>query len=299
MASILTHTLLNWLLADENPAIKYRALTEISGENPDVHKDCYDEIWKQKQIAKLLSCRNEDGLLATKGKHGLEPMDNLEVFAEFGLHKDARLDKNAQYSLDVIRTWKVKDTDLYACYTPSRLRALVMLGYCDNNVKTLIDEFAATQLSDGGFMCNRLLYKKPYRKSCYKAAVPGLLLYVECKRKNMLPSNADKLVDYFLRREVFYTSDMAENLFFHIDGVSPKFSKFGVPLMVYALSVLGVGDSPKMQKAWKLLYERLNENGRLRLDGSSKQPGVYGKDGQENKWATFYAMLADKYRIAK
>lgn len=292
----MTDEVFGWLLEDENPAIKYRTLTEINGENPEVYRDCYDEIWGHKQIVKLLSCRNEDGLLATKGKHSLDPIDNLEVFAEFGLHRDARLDKNAEYTLDAIRSWKAKDIDLYTCYAPNRLRALVMLDYCDNNVKTLIDEFAATQLSDGGFMCNRLLYKKPDRKSCYKAAVPGLLLYAECKRKNILPSNANKLIDYFLKRDVFYTSDKVENLFFHKDGVSPKFSKFGVPLIVYALSVLGAGNSPALHKAWGMIKDREGENGRLRLDGSAKQPGVFGKDGHESKWATFYALLAEKYR---
>ncbi|MCL2217244.1 MAG: hypothetical protein FWB91_09545 [Defluviitaleaceae bacterium] len=242
---------------------------------------------------KLLSSRDENGLLVIKGK----PIDDLDVFAEYGLQKDARLYKNAEYSLDLIRSWKKNDIDLYACYTPSRLRALVMLGYCGNDVMELIDEFSETQLYDGGFMCNRLLYKKPNRKSCYKAAVPGLLLYAECKRKNILPQNANKLIDYFLNRDVFYTSDKTENLFFHKDGVSPKFSKFGVPLIVYALSVLGVGNFPALHNAWEMIKDREGENGRLRLDGSAKQPGVFGKDGHENKWATFYAVLAEKYKV--
>jgi len=284
---------LNWLLEDENPAIKYRTLTEINDNNPSDHWDCYNEIWNQKQIVKLLSNRDENGLLVIKGKS----IDNLDIFAEYGLHKDERLDKNVEYTLDVIRSWKKNDTDLYACYTPSRLRALVMLGYCGNDVIELIEEFAATQLFDGGFMCNRLLYKKPDRKSCYKAAVPGLLLYAECKRKNILPQNADKLIDYFLKRDVFYTSDKTENLFFFKDGVLSKFSKFGVPLIVYALSVLGAGNSPALHNGWEMIKERENKNGRLRLDGAAKQPGVFGKDGHENKWATFYALLAEKYRI--
>ena len=284
---------LNWLLEDENPAIKYRTLTEINDNNPSDHWDCYNEIWNQKQIVKLLSNRDENGLLVIKGKS----IDNLDIFAEYGLHKDERLDKNVEYTLDVIRSWKKNDTDLYACYTPSRLRALVMLGYCGNDVIELIEEFAATQLFDGGFMCNRLLYKKPDRKSCYKAAVPGLLLYAECKRKNILPQNADKLIDYFLKRDVFYTSDKTENLFFFKDGVLSKFSKFGVPLIVYALSVLGAGNSPALHNGWEMIKERENKNGRLRLDGAAKQPGVFGKDGHENKWATFYAMLARKYQM--
>jgi hypothetical protein len=258
------------------------------GKDHQDHQACYNKIWEQKRIAKLLSVRDKNGLL----------IDKMDVFAEFGLSRDARLDKNAEYSLDVIRGWKKQDVDVYACYTPSRLRALVMLGYCDDNVKDLINEFAATQLSDGGFMCNRLLSRKPNRKSCYKAAVPALLLYAECKRKNILPANTENLITYFLKRDIFYSSNKTENLFFFKDG-SPKFGKFAVPLIVYAMSILGAGNAREMQTAWNMLNQRIGENGRCRLDGSAKQAGVFGKDGQENKWATFYCLLAEKWRNGK
>lgn len=288
--------LLNWLLEDENPAIKYRTLVEIKEKNPEDHKDCYEKIWNQKQILKLLSNRNENGLI-TRDKNDPTPLGNLEIFAEYGLSRDERLDKNAECSINEIRSWKKRDIDFYSCYAPNRLRSLVMLGYTDNNTKELIYEFVSTQIYDGGFICNKLLNRKPSRKSCYKAAVPALFLYAECKRKNIMLPNTDNLVNYFMKRDVFFSSDKKENLFFFKDGSSPKFSKFGVPLIVSALSILGRGNDKALQKAWIILKERENENGRLRLDGSAKSSGFFGKDGYENKWATFYALLAEKYRV--
>ena len=167
----------------------------------------------------------------------------------------------------------------------------------------LISQFASMQLYDGGFICKRLLDKKPERKSCYKATITGLLLYAECKRKGILPSNADIIIDYFLRRDVFYSSDMTKRFtdekigWRFIDNFFPAEPvRVGLPLIVSALAVLGVGSHPAMEKAWELLEEKENDKGKVILEGTlSRQPCNFGAVGEENKWVTFYALLAKKH----
>jgi hypothetical protein len=48
----MTNNVLNWLIEDENPAIKYRTLIELNDKNPADYQDCYNKIWEQKQIKK-------------------------------------------------------------------------------------------------------------------------------------------------------------------------------------------------------------------------------------------------------
>lgn len=52
-----------------------------------------------------------------------------------------------------------------------------------------------------------------------------------------------------------------------------------------------------MDRAWSLLDSKKNIDGKLTLEGTlTKQPCSFGKVGQENKWVTFYSVLAEKYR---
>jgi len=297
-----------WLSEDKNPAIKYRTLTEICGKSHEECKDLYNSIWEQKSIVNMMNRQDENGLWENEKRYYGNFLDlkYLTAFAEHGIQKDTRLDRFVDNS---VSGWKsLKKGEFASCGGPLVLRALVMMGYHDRpDVKEIISKFAEEQLYDGGFMCKMKLDKKPDRKSCYKAAVTGMLLYAECKKKNILPDNSDKLVEYFLKRDVFYSSDKS-NAFYDKDGkVGWRFvdnffpaepMRIGIHLIVSALSILGAGNDPAMTKAWQLFKEKEDANGRLKLEGTlTKQPCSFGTVGKENKWITFYALLAEKYRI--
>lgn len=185
------------------------------------------------------------------------------------------------------------------------MRAIVTLGYYErSDVQMLINKYVSSQLYDGGFTCKRLLDKKPDRKSCYKASVAGLLLYVSCEQKGITFNNTNHLTDYFLNRDVFYTSDKSSLVvdgkagWRYIDNFFPVESmRIGLPLIISSLCILGVGNHTGMKKAWDILESKKNNSGRLALEGTlSKQPCSFGKVGQENKWLTFYSVLAEKQR---
>lgn len=297
---------LRWLLEDDNPAVKYRAMTELCGASPDESRNVYDLIWETKPIINMLKKQDEYGLWSDKDYGAHTSLRYLTAFAEHGLRADERLDRVSRITVDTLREYDKKG-DLAGCAAPLTLRALVMLGYHEmSGVSELIGKFAGAQLSDGGFMCKMKLDKKPERKSCYKAAVAALLLYAECKRRGILPGNADALHDYFLRRDVFYSSDKTKTMYpadgrlgwRFIDNFFPvEPMRMGLPLIVAALSVLGAGRHRALDESWKLLKGKENENGRLCLEGTlTKQPCGFGKLGEENKWMTFYAMLAEKYK---
>jgi len=302
----MNEQVLNWLLEDKNPAIKYRALTEICGKSHEECQNIYDSVWEQKSIVNMMKKQDENGLWSTKDWGVHTSLRYLTAFAEHGLHSDKRLDNFVDYTVEFLRP-KERDSELAGCAAPLTLRALVMLGYHErNDVAELISKFASAQLYDGGFMCNMKLDKKPDRKSCYKGALAGMLLYAECKRNNILPDNADTLINYFLKRDVFYSSDKTK-AFFDKDGkVGWRFvdnffpaepMRMGIPLIMSALAILSVGNHPALTEAWQMFNDKEDANGILKLEGTlTKQPCSFGTVGKDNKWITFYALLAEKYR---
>jgi hypothetical protein len=181
-----------------------------------------------------------------------------------------------------------------------------MLGYQqDTRVINLMQNYSAAQLADGGFICRRLLAKRPGRRSCYKAALAALLLYAECKLRNTPLPGSEGLLDYFLKRDVFYDSESKTQLLLDgnpgwrsIDNFFPvETMRIGLPLTMAALAVLGVGSHPALSRAWAILEQKKQPNGRFLLEGTlTRQPCKFGSVGEENKWVTFYAMFAQKYR---
>lgn len=254
---MINNIILSWLLEENNPAIKYRTLTEILGKSLDDKEvqDTYSLIWQQKAIQKILSKKGDDGSwdISDYGVH--TSMRYLTALAEHGLYCDERIDRAIDIAVSFLNEKEeATGTSEYGgCSNALALRAIVMLGYHEHpGVKELIGKYASSQLQDGGFMCKRLLDKKPDRKSCYKATVAGLLLYASCKQKGLLIENTNNLIRYFLNRDVFYTSDKSKLVvdgregWRNIDNFFPVESmRIGLPLIVSSLSILGAGDDKK------------------------------------------------------
>jgi hypothetical protein len=60
---------------------------------------------------------------------------------------------------------------------------------------------------------------------------------------------------------------------------------------------MGYGNDERLNTAWNLLEKKKHANGRYPLEKTpSQSPWKVGEVGQENKWITFYAYLAKKYR---
>lgn len=302
---------IEWLLEDKNPSIKYRTLTEILGkplEDEEVQAT-YNLIWQQKIIQKILNKLDGNGVWATSDFGGFTSLRYLTALAEHGLSCDKRIENSIEFAVNAINaTYEEENAHITksygGCANALTLRAIVMLGYHNrSDVKELINKYISSQLYDGGFMCKRLLDKKPERKSCYKASLAALLLYASCKQKGITFDNSSLLIEYFLKRDVFYSSDKSNILangragWRFIDNFFPvEPMRIGLPLIISSLCLMGAWNNNGMEKAWTFLQDKKNSEGRLILEGTlTKQPCSFGKVGQENKWLTFYSTLSDKY----
>ena len=60
---------------------------------------------------------------------------------------------------------------------------------------------------------------------------------------------------------------------------------------------MGYGTIPELARAWQILATKKNSSGQYILDFTATQALLKaGKRGEPNKWVTFYALLAEKYR---
>jgi hypothetical protein len=192
--------------------IRYRVLTELLDvpASDAVAVRLREATWASKDVQRMLARQGVGGVWGHVGQKEYGAHTSLRYLtacAEHGLGQDPRLDGAAAYAVRFLV--ENQDADLDAdysgCSSALLLRALVMLGYRDEpGMQGLLARYAAAQLADGGFICRRLLAQRPDRKSCFRAALAALLLYAECARHGAALPGAARLVDYFLRRDVFY-----------------------------------------------------------------------------------------------
>ena len=277
-----------WLLGDDNPAVKYRTQTEILVQSAD----------KAETVAWLNNFLPNDW----KERNGLWSVYYLNSFAECGLtFEDTGLDKKTATGFGEDAPFDE------GCGDYMRLRALVRLGLGDEPaVRAIINKLAERQLPDGGFLCLHRLNKLKYTpKSCVKVNMLALLFCAECKKKGIHTDITQPLLDYFWNHKMFYRTSNPDALILDasegwrsIDAFYPfEVMRVGLQNIVEAFCALGHGNDSRLTEAWELLKDKEDPNGKYLLNGTlSKSYLPKERVGKPSKWVTFYALLAEKER---
>lgn len=301
---------IGWLLGDDNPLVRHRTLVELLGRSTtdsevvrardqvlDTLPQAVDTRWVTESnglrltynLLALVECgltRSEVDLaryLATK-------RGNESRKGPSGLHYDRRFDAS--------------------CGDAMMLRALVALGYKDHKmVRGWLEAFSESVLPDGGFLCLHWRPRFAYTpKSCMKDNMHVLLMLAECKKRGLEFEGTGLLLDYFMRRRVFYRSGSPDTLVLGdhagkrmTDNFFPSEPfRVGLPHLLYAFSMLGCGNRPELKQAWELLDGKKDKEGRYVLEGTlAKSYLPKERVGRPSKWVTLYALVAHKYRDAK
>jgi hypothetical protein len=282
-----------WLLEDETPEVKYRALTELLGRPRDDAsvKAARDALINSQAVAAAM-----DKFNANKK---WEDYNAFSTLAEFGLTRDdVPIDEYVERMINVTK-FNVM------CGKALLLRNLVALGYySDSRISGEIANVLTLVRGDGSLRC--LSNKKTANDTnlpdmcCYRQTTTYLLLAAELKKAGVNVPQAEALTDFYLRYNVIYRPD--DNDAFIIDDMAKTFYPFdavktGLHMILYGLAVLGAGNSHDCEKAFALLESKKDASGRYILEKSLSKPYFkVGKIGKQNKWITLYALLADKYR---
>ena len=281
-----------WLLEDTTPEVKLRTLKEYEKLPEDDEK-----VVECKRLL-LQSKVYERGLKKLRTDKPWAKYDAIMAFAEWGLTRE---DIGSDIDGEVFAL--IESTGFkMLCGEPLLLRNLVKLGYDQEEIiKNEIDGMLRLIKEDGGFGCISTNKKtndprKPH-KSCARLTVEYLLLVAELHLAGYRMECENALVHYFTKRNIFYrTDDMKTPMVDVMLGTfyPPDPIKIGAHQIIYALRVLGCEpESEAMQAGYKVLNQHRLENGRYVLTASKSVPAFKaGNVGEENKWVTLYAYMA-------
>lgn len=279
---------IDWLLEDSNPAVKYRTQTELLGLSAD----------PSPVVSWILEKLPENW----QETNGLWYCYYITALAECGLTREQIPDEQINKAFTNFEA--IFDCN---CGDFMLLTALVKLGYSDHPViQSIIEELPSKFLPDGGFLCLHRLNKLKYTpKSCYKANLHALLFIAECQKKRINISPLQPLIEYFVNRDIFFRSNDRNTLVLNcregwrtIDTFYPfEVMRVGLQNVVEAFCALGYGNDERLREAWHLLDSQKDETGKVILRGTltkSYLPKIGERRGKPSKWITFYTLLAEQ-----
>ena len=290
----MDQTIRAWLLEEENPEVRLRTLKEYEKLPEDDARvtDCKKRLLQSKVY--------ERGLKKLRSDKPWAKYDAILSFAEWGLTRGDIGEDIDDEVFALIESTGFK----MLCGEPLLLRNLVKLGYAQEEiVKNEIDSVLGLIKEDGGFGCistNKKINdpRKPH-KSCARLTVEYLLLAAELHLLGYRPACEKALTHYFTKRNIFYrTDDMRTPMVDVMLGTfyPPDPIKIGAHQIVYALRVLDCApESEAMQAGYSVLNQHRLDNGRYVLTASKSVPAFKaGNVGEENKWVTLYAYMAQE-----
>lgn len=279
-----------WLLEDKNPAVKYRTKVELLGEPAD---DADIAAAKEWVLAKLPENWQDT--------RGLWYGYYVTALAECGL-------KYQDFPIEVFdkafQGWEEKFN--CGCADFMLMTALMKLGFAEHpTMQRIINTFSEDSLPDGGFLCLHRAAKFDYTpKSCYKANLHVLLFVAECHKAGITVPAEKTLVEYFMKRNLFYRSDDPTALVLPFpEGwrVTDTFHPFepmrmGIHNVLEAFSALGYGNDERLKEAWACLNRYADETGKVGMTATlTKSYLPKERAGKPSKWVTFYKLLAEKH----
>jgi len=312
----INNSVLEWLLEEDNPSVRYRTMTElldVPAGSPEAVKTRAD-IESSEPVQKIFARMHPDGCWLQKKsrtkeflgegvEYGAEATTHfmLSYLSELGLTREHPLVYKAA---DRYLNLQQSDGDFWlhlSCLFAFNIRTFIRLGFRDDpRVQKTIDLMLNTVKLDGGYLCelHEGKYKTREVKSCIRGCVKALTAFAELPEYWGHRRCLD-LVDYFLHRECLYRmTDPSRPVSQDVIRTSFPFNwRASVVEIVYGLSRMGYGGKNEAAKAWAVLEEKKDNTGRYILDWSPSHIKPFfkvGKKGEPNKWVTLYALLAQK-----
>jgi hypothetical protein len=314
----------DWLLEEENPSVRYFALTDLMerpGNDSDVKK-ARTEIMATGPVPKILSSQKsggywgkpEDFYVRSKYKGTVW---NLILLAELAADgNDTRLRNTCEFILQNSQDHESGGFShiiagdgrggahggVIPCLTGNMVWSLIRFGYLDDRrVRSGIDWITKYQRFDDGVEKKPLGW--PYEKrdscwgthTCHMGAVKGLKALAEIpqeKRTSEIKKVIKNGAEYMLKHHIYKRSHDTRRV------SKPEWLKFGFPLMwnTDALEILGIlaklgYKDDRMDDAIDLVISKQDNLGRWKLDAAFT--GRYRVNieqvGRPSKWITLSA----------
>lgn len=319
----MSENVLEWLLEEENPSVRFYVMTSLFGKSPydpDVI-EARTAIMTQGKVPKILSLQNADGsweipekfydlkytgtvwtllLLAELAADPLDP--RVQKACEFILQHSQNPETGGFSHAQSAKTQTGLVSGVIPCLTGNMTYSLIRLGYLeDSRVQSAINWITKYQRADDAidYTPEGEMYRKLYpcwgRHSCHMGvakALKALAAVPPEKRSPEISAKIDELTEYFLKHHLYKKSH-------NLDEISrPGWLKLGFPLMYQTdilelLSIfddLGIKD-PRLDDAIEILKSKQGSDGKWILESSNngKMLVTIEKKGSPSKWITLRA----------
>ncbi len=321
--------LMEWLLEESDPSVRYAALTRIIGypEDSEIAKDARSTLMRIGPVAEILEKQSPEGFWGDAGRFYNDKYTgtawNLLLLAELGADpKDERVTRACEFVLDrsqdpdggglsystSAKTGRGLPSGVIPCLTGNMVYSLIKLGMLDDpRVQKAIGWIARWQRADDsedaapkGGPYDR--YEMCWGKhTCHMGAAKTLKALAAIPSPKRAPEVRDKvfeLAEYFLKHRIFKRSHDPEQV------AKPGWLKFGFPLMYQTdalellaiFSDLGIADE-RLADAINLVRHKRLEDGSWKLENSfnGKMLVNIEKKGTPSKWVTLRAYDALRY----
>jgi hypothetical protein len=315
-----------WLLEEDNPSVRYFALTDILNKD-----DCDQEVREAKAaimhvgvVPQILAEQKPQGhwgvaedfyvrskyrgtvwtflLLAELGADGADP--RIKRACEFVLEHSQNRESGA-FSHRGSETGG-GSRDVVPCLTGNMIYSLIRFGYLDDpRVQRGIDWIVTYQRFDDGE--GEAPKGWPYgrgscfgRHSCHMGVVKALKALAEIptdERSGGVKDTIDKGAEYLLKHHIYKRSH-------DLSRVSKaNWVKLGFPLMwnTDALEILGIlaklgYKDERMRDAFELVLSKQDSEGRWKLENTYNGRSLVNieRKGKPSKWVTLNALIAIK-----
>ncbi len=301
---MVARAVVDWLLGEDQPAIRYRTLTELLGRpqsDPEV-REARSRIPEVGWAADLLAERDAAGWWVSEKSHYrpkyVSTNWKMLVLSDLGLRRDNPAIRDSCEAWARMRPQgrgapgSTVPGPLHHCMTGNATRAWIRFGYADDpRVRKALDWLVDTAHPDGGWSCFSSVYRPATSRSldCWEG-LSALAAYPSSKRTRSMQGCIEKGAEFYLDREL------------HRQGKRyPPWFRFHYPTHYYydllvgleVLTSLGYGSDPRLRYALSLLEEKRRPDGRWNLD--AVHPDVKGSSLAARWEAWFKDHPADRF----
>jgi hypothetical protein len=309
----------SWLLEEDQPSIRYFALTELlgkSGTDSEV-KSALDKISSVGWAAEILGKQLPSGCWFHE-KSLFNPTFEatfwmLLILSDLGLtKKEPRIQKASEMWLTRNATRdggfsQSGKSSGHLCITGNAARALVKLGYADNvKVKSAFEWIVDNQAELGGWSCWNFGKKRSGRSLDSWEPLSAFAVYPRQKWTRSMKLACEKGAEYFLERELHKQGARWEPWYrFHY----PVHYYYDLLVGLDFMTALGYSNDKRLKYAVSLLKEKRRSDGKWNVDANRPEdspalaafrkknphsrdltPVILEKAGQPSKMITLTAL---------
>jgi hypothetical protein len=320
----ISDDIINWLLEDDNPSVKYYTLVDLLGKTFDDEEvtTVKEQIMKTGAVPKILSKQEPGGYWGIQNDFYVRSkykgtVWNLIILAELGADgKDSSIRKTCEFifkkSQDLasggfsyanITAGGGAPGKVLPCLTGNMIWSLIRLGYLDDpRVQKGIQWITKYQRFDDGeqnlpkdwpYKAHKACFSK---HSCHMGVVKTLKALAEIpgnKRTPNVKNTINQAVEYLLIHHIYKRShDLSKKS-------KPGWLRLGFPLMYQTdileildiLTRLGVKDE-RMQDAMDIVVSKQDDQGRWILENTFNGRFITNIEtkGKPSKWITLNAI---------